>query len=327
MALDTLLQVGSFTADGANKRLAIRADYDRIETFNRTAAAQATADLGYHFTHQRGDTDGRGYFSKKLGTVANDPVTVGQIAANSGFIRLNTSENPLSARTALTASSNATAPVVSTASTGSLRSGDVVRMIITGQESLGGIDFQVTSVVTDTSFTIAYAMANSPGAAGTAGYWRKVKYDPIFYPRRRYIANITAATSAVVTFTVDHGLSVGQEVRMHVPAAYAMIEMDGLSATITAVTASTITLDVDSSAFTAFAFPLPAAVAFTPAIVVPFGEDTAEAIDNSADILADATENLSFIGVELVAGNDSPAGNSSDVIEWMAYKAFSVNNE
>jgi hypothetical protein len=154
-----------------------------------------------------------------------------------------------------------------------------------------------------------------------------VKYDPIFYPRRRFAANITQASSAVVTCTVDHGLTVGQEVRLQVPAAYGMVEMDGLQATITATTASTLTLDVDSSAFTAFAFPLPAAAPFSPALVIPVGMDTGVALSNSVDDLADATENQSIIGVDLIAGNSSPAGNTSDVIEWRAWKAFSVNNE
>jgi len=327
MAQGTLLQVGSFTADGSNKRIAIRSDFDYIEVFNRTAAAQATADLGYFFHFQRGDTDGRGYLETKLGTVANDPVTVGQIAADSGFFLLDTSANPVSASTVVDSATDATRPVVSTSSTAGLAVDDVVRMTLVGQESLGGIDFQIDEVNSDSDFRIKYVMANSPGAAATSGTWRKIKYDPIFYPRRRFIANITAASSAVVRCTVDHGLTVGQEVRMHVPAVYEMIEMDGLSGTITAVTANEFTLDIDSSAFTAFVFPLPADVPFTPALVVPYGIDTGVALSNSVDDLADATENQAIIGVDLIAGDDSPAGNNNDVIEWRAFKAFSVNNE
>lgn len=328
MSQGTLLQVGSFTADGENKRLAIRSDFDYIEVFNRTAAAQATADLGVKFTFQRGDTDGRGYLETKLGTVASDPLTVGQIAADSGFFLLDTSSNPVGAAVAVTATTDATTPTVSTGDTSGLKDGDVVRLVsVADVNSINGIDFQIDTIVANTSFDFAYAMANSPGTAGGAGFFRKVKYDPIFYPRRRFAANITQASSAVVTCTVDHGLTVGQEVRLQVPAAYGMVEMDGLQATITATTASTLTLDVDSSAFTAFAFPLPAAAPFSPALVIPVGMDTGVALSNSVDDLADATENQSIIGVDLIAGNSSPAGNTSDVIEWRAWKAFSVNNE
>jgi len=323
-----VIQQGRFTADGSNKRLVLRADVDWIEVYNETAIAQATADLGAKFYFQRGMTDGRGVVETKLGAVANDPMTIGQIAADSGFVLVDTSANPLSGATAITASSNATQPQVSTADTGDLADGDIVRLSsVTGAESLGGIDFQIDSVVADTTFDIAYAMANSPGAAGTAGFWRKVKYDPIFYPRRRFIADITSANPMVVTCTADHGLSVGQKVRLIVPGAYGMVEANQLQGTVTVAATNSLTLDLDSSAFTAFEFPLPADVPFSPALVVPLGMDTAVALSNSVDDLADETENLSVIGVDLVAGDSSPAGNSDDVIYWRAGKSFSVDNE
>lgn len=323
----TIIQQGKFTSTGANKILAIRSDVDWILVYNYTALAQAAADKGCKFYFQRGMTNGTGVVESKLGSVANDPMTINELAAGNGFTLLDTTLNPLSAATAITGGTNATQPVYSTANTGSLTTGSVVRLSsLTGQENLAGIDFQVDTVVANTSFRVAYAIATAPGAAATAGNWRQVKYDAIYYPRRRFIGNISAASPAVVTCTVDHGLTVGQEVRMVVPAAYGMTQMDGILATITAVTANTLTLDVDSSAFTAFQFPLPGVVPFSPALVVPVGENTAEALTQNVNILADATTNTAIIGVELAGGASKPAGENNDVIYWVAGKSFSVDN-
>lgn len=328
MADNTINLQGRFTSTGATQRLVVRSDVDWIEVRNETAIIQTTADLGAKFYFQRGMTAGRGEVETKLGTVVNDPMSAGQIAADAGFTLVDTSANPLSAAIAVTAGTDSTTPTFSTADTSDLASGDVVRLSsLTGQENLAGIDFQVSTVVSDTSFLVAYAIATTPGAASTAGNWRKVKYDPIFYPRRRFIANITAAGSAVVTCTADHGLTVGQEVRIIVPAEYGMTEMNALSGTITAQASNSLTIDVDSSAFTAFQFPLPGVVPFSPALVIPFGMDTAEALSAAVDDLADETENLAVIGVDLAAGTLSPAGQTSDVIYWRAGKSFSIDNQ
>jgi hypothetical protein len=84
---------------------------------------------------------------------------------------------------------------------------------------------------------------------------------------------------------------------------------------------------VDTTGFTAFAFPLTTAPGFTPAQVVPIGENTATALLLGADILGDATRNTAFFGIQLRAGTASPAGVDGDVIYWVAGKSFSVNNE
>jgi len=139
----------------------------------------------------------------------------------------------------------------------------------------------------------------------------------------RYISAITKAASAVVTMTVTHGFTVGQEVRLIVPAAYGMVEANNLQGMITAIDATynTITINIDSSSFTTFAFPLTGAAPFTPAIVVPVGEDVT--YPNSND---DATTNTGYMGLKLAGGAQSPAGSASDVIYWVAGKSFSVDN-
>ena len=342
---NTIIQQGRFTADGNNKVLQIRSDFDWIRVYNETALAQEAADLGYEFYYQRGMTAGRGVVWTKYGTDdPTYPITVGQIAANSGFTIINSTENVLGGAVTINTSgagSDAVRPVLLTGSTAGLSAGSIVRLTnVTGGVNLNGYDFAIDTVVANTSFRIAGALATAPGANTTGGKYRIVNYDPIYYPRHRYILNITKASSAVITLNVPSGYAVGQKVRIIVPsqrvagtAIWGMTEINNVLATITAVNdavgTQSITVNVDSSAFTAFTFPTAAqgANAFQRAMVVPVGMNTPYAISQSVDELSDATENLAFIGVKLVAGNSSPAGNDDDVIYWVAGKSFSVDNQ
>ena len=81
-----------------------------------------------------------------------------------------------------------------------------------------------------------------------------------------------------------------------------------------------------STAFTAFTFPASSSNAFTPATVVPMGEDTADALIQNVNILSDATVNTGYIGMTLAAGANSPAGLSGNLIYWVAGSSFSVTN-
>lgn len=331
---------GRFTSDGTAHTIQLPAGFDWVRVYNETALAQTASDLGAEFYFQRGMTNGRGVVYTKLGTVANDPLSIGQIAANAGFTEVDTSGNPLGASIATTAT-NATQPVYTTANTGSLATGSVVRVFNqTGQANLSGFDFAVDTVVANTSFTMAAALATAPGAAATAGQYRHISFDPQFYPRFRYIVNISQAANAVVTVSVPSGYHVGQEVRVLVPqdtvagtAIYGMTEIDGLLGTVTAVNdtvgTQTVTLDIDSSAFTAFTFPTAAqfATGHSRAMLVPVGEDTGYALAQSQDILSDATDNQGFRGVTLAAGTLSPAGQNNDVIYWVAGTSYSVDNQ
>jgi len=324
----TIIQQGRFTSDGTTTEIQVRSDIDWMEVLNYTIAdaAQTTA-IGVKYYWQRGMAVDTGIEYKKS-NAANAADLVDAMASG-GFTLLDTSESPLDSLNATTtAISTAAIPVVSNSGTNGLVAGDVVRIInTTSAQQLGGFDFTVGhNTLSSGTFSLDY-MAQL-ALAGTTGSWRKIKFQPQFYPRHRTITKMTAATSMVVTMSVTHGFTVGQAVRFIVPAGYGMVEADSLIGNITAIdttltTGNSITVDIDSSAFTAFAFPVNADVPFTPALVIPVGE-TADA--TSANLLDDATDNVSFIGMELAAGTNSPAGANSDVIYWRAGKSFSVSN-
>jgi hypothetical protein len=301
---------GKFTSTGANKILNIRSDVDWINVYNYTAAAQAAADLGFQYYFQRGMAQGRGIIYAKLGAVANDPITVGEIGATLGFYLIDTSVNVPGASVALTSVSAGATPVVATGNTAGLADGDIVRLYnVTGGLQLNGLDFTIDTINANVSFELAYMVQIVLTGAGT---FRKIPYNPIYYPRARYISSITQAAQAVVKLTVTHGYKVGQVVRFIVPSvagsavSYGMTEMNNLQGTILAIDLvnNTITVDIDSSGFTAFAFPTTALAAsgFTPAQVVPIGQNTAESLDAGVDILTDATVNEALVGIQLIAG-------------------------
>lgn len=320
----SIIQSGSFTSDGNVKLLDIRSDLDLMEVFNFTQmATQQTPGRGVKFNWQRGFADGTALEVTK----ADGADTLqGEVITSGGFTLLDTSvQTPGALITDVTAVSGTTPPVVTTTGSHGLSAGDVVRMIdVNGAQQLGGFEFTVgNSTLTATTFSLDF-MATI--VAGTTGSFRKIPFQPQFFPRKRQITAITQATSAVITMSVVHGFTAGQAVRLKVSSAYGMVEIDNLVGNITAVnsTTNTITVDVNSSAFTAFSFPLSAGVPFVVAEVVPIGQTANGTFANTLD---DATDNVSFIGMELGAGIDGPAGSSGDEIFWAAGKSFSVLTE
>jgi hypothetical protein len=326
---------GRFTSNGQSFIVVLPSGVDWMWVKNQTVSYAAGAGFGAEFYWQLGMTQGRGTVYTKTG--ATNALAVAQIGANLGFYLIDNTVNlpgPLLALTGITAGNP---PVVNTVNTASLNNGDVVRIFNTvGARQLGGLDFTIGALSSGVSFTLAYMAAIASANPG-AGTFRRIPYQPYFYPSTRYITKISQATQAIVTLSVSHTFTVGQVVRLIVPTvtalAYGMTELNGLQVTIVAINQAdvdgvlnTITIDIDTTGFTAFAFPLTTDPGFTPAQVVPMGEDTAEALFLGKDILGDSTINEGFFGLQLQAGDISPAGNLNDVIYWVAGKSFSVDN-
>jgi len=313
---------GRFIADGNAADIIVRGDIDWMTVINATVTLAGGAGSAVRFEWFRGLGDGIGIVYNKL--AADDSVTQEITAAGAGFTLIDSSGPELGAILASTQIQAGPPPVVLSANTGGLVNGDIVRIVSsTNAEQLGGVDFQIGAVNPNVSFTLAY-MPAIVATGVVAGSYYPVRFDPIYYPRRRFIASITQANPAVITTTVDHGFTVGQQVRLQVPADFDMVEIDGLTATVTAVTANTITTDINSAAFAAFAWPLTGDVPFTHAQVLPVGEVSGTA---GAIPLSGATRNTGEIFMRLAAGVNSPAGAANDVIYWKAGRYFSIDNE
>src|SRR5258708_20909024 len=112
-------------------------------------------------------------------------------------------------------------------------------------------------------------LANVAGnglAAATAGNTRRVSANEAVDPQYMYITNISQAIQAVVSTSVDPSryYVVGNKIHLSVPSSFVMTQANQLTGTILAVNsvsatgnigAYNLTVDIDSSAFTAFTFP------------------------------------------------------------------------
>lgn len=328
---NNIIAQGSFTSDGTSKLLQLRQGVDWMFVRNRSIATSAqTTAVGCEYWWQVGYPDNAktSYFKSNAANAAN----LIQYLTTGGFTYVDSTLNlvgPLNAT--ITAVSNAAIPVVSNSGTNGLAAGDVVRIIdVTGAQQLGGIDFTVGyNTLTTGTFSLDYAPQI---VAGTTGSWRKVNFNSMFYPRARVITKITQATQAVVTFSVTHGYQVGQKITFSIPSGYGMTELNGLTGTVVAVdttttTGNSVTVDINTSAFTAFAWPLTAAGPFGRALAAPAGENTAVALQNGLSSLDDAYVNTGYIGMLLAGGANNPGGANGNVIDWIAGTSFSVNNE
>jgi len=322
MAYDTIVQQGRFTADGNNKTISIRSDVDKIVIENYTEMAATNNGHGYRYTWNKG------MGSNVIAEYHPAADHTAAVDIKSGCISVFDSSNiELGSKVAITAGTDVTQPVYSTGDTTDLSAGSIVRLVSTSHDSLNGLDFSITSVVANTSFTLANALANAIGRVAGTGHYRLVAKTldeyKMMYPSNRVIANISKASSAVVTTLVDHGYAVGMKVKFKVPSVNGMVELDGISGDITAVTDSTFTVNVDTSGMTTFAFPQYGDVPCDYAVVVPVGDDKTSSGYNAPG----AFTNDGKIGVTLTAGTIAPAGSNNDVIYWTAYKSFEVDND
>lgn len=317
---------GSFVSDGTAKQISLPSGYDEIDLLNITdigSTASATPVMKARGTSTM--PSGYGYVSLKTNAAATIALESGITANGFTFVSDSGSQTPEGAL-AVTSATNAAPPVLSMAATTNISQGDIVRYYgASGQYNISGMDFTVGTVVANTSIELAYMGA--PGAAGTGGSVRRLPFNPRFYPRNRYITAITKASSAVITLSVTHGFTVGQAVRIIVPQEFGMTQLNGQLATITAINTSTntITINVDSSGFTTFAFPTSAqaAAGINFAQVVPVGEaaTTSAGVVNPANLLDDATRNDSFRGV--IVGTS--VQTSGKTYQWFARKGVTLS--
>lgn len=319
---------GTFTSDGTAVNISIPSGYTEIELTNLTdfgsAAANTNVMKAYGYA---ANPDGYGLFIPKTSGAATLGTQTMVTSNGFSFLADNGIQTPGASLTISTGISQATQAVVTTTATTGLANGDVVRVFnSTGMLQIGGMDFTISNLSAGTSYRLAYLDSSGFAAAATAGNVRRIPYSPRFYPRNRFITKVTSSgTSSIITLSVDHTFSAGQIVKFIVPSAFGMTELDGLQGTITATGASdgvvtnTITVDIDSSAFTTFAFPT-SAVAATGvnfAQVVPVGEAATEAY---ANLLDDAFENQSITGVTI---GTSMQTSGSEYL-WVARKAQAI---
>lgn len=244
---------GSFVSDGAAEIIGPLAYLPRrVFMLNKTQFDDGAANPGvvkraWGFST---DENGTAYIVKNTDGLATDS---SDIITSGGFSFITRDTPQFGASQTGTAVSQANPAVVTIVGHG-YQTGDVVLLTqTTGMLQIAGIPYTITVTGANT-FTIP---VDSSGfaAAATSVTAKQVLYPEIWIPFAVQITNITQAASAVITTAMDHGFVVGQVVTIQLPELFGMVEIDGLQANVTAITANTITVDINSTGFTAFAYP------------------------------------------------------------------------
>ena len=334
----TILTGYSFTSTGVGVKINLPSSADYFVTTNITQMPLAP-NPGVVI---RGE-----WYGSKFGvgaTAANDGIrwkktnstnallidTFATSTASNGFTYITTSPyveaQAANAITAITAAS----PAVVT-QTNTYSEGDFVRLYsTTGMLQIGGMVFQISSV-SGSGYTLTGLRAAGFAAAATAGFTRRVSKNAAVDPEFLYITEITKATQAVVRTSVDPTpyYVVGNKIHFSVPASFGMKEINQLTGTIVAVSAAnyTVTVDIDSTAFTTFAFPTSASSPTSAlfATYAPAGSATTfnpnTLVQTGYEFQKTPFHTGQFTPYMFLAGGaQSPAGASGDVINWMAYK-------
>jgi hypothetical protein len=350
------------TANATIIQIPSNADWVSVKNYTQSGTAgtsgayfngTANAYVGMEFYWQRGMATGTGivrYYGNAGQAINGDTLVSG------GFTLYDPSgqsvgAQPLtSAPVAVSAVTNATRPVVTHTADTTVQVGSIVRLNSTAQSDVNGVDMVVGAVGSSTSFTLLFAgnaLATAPGAIGGAGYYTVVNFDPLYYPRRRFISKITQATNAQVSTTVAHQYVPGQAVRFNIPAVSGMTQLNPTSANnylyatvLTVVDSYNFTINVNTSAFTAFTWPTIAQMPASFPEVTPLGEDTATALlsatsqvpvdylgnpifNANSGILSDSTVNTGYLGMILGNGGNgtvltTPILGPSGSIAWSA---------
>lgn len=346
---------GYYTSNATSQNIAL-SDEPTFFTVTDTTLWGANSDGSYTAAANVNSSWNQALAAGAYLQIGQAAVTVGDASlyatqgSSGGFTFVDSTNPPTFTKEALTAINDSTF-VVSTSAT-NINVGDTVRLInVAGMQQFSGPTlYGVTAVSSGTSITLGYAAsAKTAGmqsvSAGTTGYLQKV-YAGQFYPNALPVLYVTQAAQAVVYFARPNPYTPGELVDFSIPTAYGMTQLSNLTgaagsgalssnpsgaARVLSVTnsstVSSITIDVNTTGFTAFTYPATASFALggSPAFCTPAGSGVVP-YNGSATIpqsppgtnLQDAFDNLNQYYMNLGA---NVVGASASVMYWQAWKS------
>jgi hypothetical protein len=345
----TIITGNSYVSNGGNQYIPLpsAADLFTVENITQIGGAGTVCIGGSWYGALFGAgasalNDGIRYRIAGSNAVLKDKFSTA--TASNGFTYVTNLPNvEAQAANAITAITNANPAVVSQTNTYS--NGDILRLYgTTGMLQIQGMDFQISSVSGSgyTLLGLPATASNGFAAAATAGFTRRTGNTLLaplaVNPEMMYITNISQATQAVISTSVDPALyyAVGMEVYLSVPSSFGMTQINKLTATILAIDAVAatanigaynITVNINSSAFTAFAFPASTLSPTTPlfATFSPAGASTQyNPVTNTFtgyNFTLQPFQTANFTPGIIIGGGAASAGGANlDVINWTAYK-------
>jgi hypothetical protein len=285
---------------------------------------------------------------KQNGTVAATlaPLNNGVLPQN-GFSIFNAANQAKGPNITINSFVPGTTTVFTTGSAHGFQVGDNVRIgSLTSAPQLGGLVMTVTAVGSSTTFTTLLNSSNAVTSTGTVFKVGNANMPPpsLYYPEWRAIAAVTLANPMVVTTLVRQNYQIGDVVRFNIPTAFGMQQVNsgtnGLPVQFTvravnnAIGTQTVTLEADSTSYTAFAWPSSTSYPLGIPTMIPQGEGNTNNLTGIApfplpyanqNILGFATQNQGQNGILIGAGDGTNAvttggiiGSTVDVWEWRA---------
>lgn len=334
----TIITGDTFLSTGAGKKIPLPSSADYMRVVNMTQLPLAPATGVVVISEWFGPRFGAGAtaandgirYKKTNSTNAMNIDTFATATASNGFTYVTVAPVvEAQAANAITAITAASPGVVTQTNTYS--DGDIVQLYsTTGMLQLGGMNFQISSS-SGSGYTLIGLRAAGFATPATAGFTRRISKYAAVDPQFLYVTEITQATQAVVRTSVDptQYYVVGMKIHFSVPYSYGMYQMNQLTGTIVAVSAAnyTLTVDIDSSAFSTFAFPASTTSPTSPlfATISPAGASTqfnpVTNVQTGYDFQYQSFRSGEFVPfIYLAGGAQSPGGASGDQINWSAHK-------
>lgn len=327
----TIIAKSYFVSDGGGKKINVPSSADYVEVFNQTKAAASNPNAAVKSWWFNPNTFGPNSASAPYGfKITKTTADLTEPYASGGITYVQTWPNVEAQNSAaITVITNAD-PAVVTQNSHGYSNGDILQLYnTTGQLQISGMNFEISSVSAN-NYTLL-GLDASGFSAGSGGYTRRISNAYAVEPQFLYVTKISQASQAVVRCSVDPSLYyvVGMKVHFSIPYSFGMTQMNGLTGKIVAISSAayTMTVDIDSSAFSAFAFPAsslsPTAALF--ATVAPAGASTQfDPINNvqtGYNFQYQPFRTGQFIPyIYLAGGATNPGGAASDIINVLVYK-------
>ncbi|HET9824016.1 MAG TPA: hypothetical protein VFP87_01715 [Chitinophagaceae bacterium] len=304
------------------------ADYIRV--INITQRNLSTSTAGNQFEFYPGIDPQNSSFERFRN---NSTTSLEKYNTTGGFVYNEKYPDPEAAvtGTTITQANGAVASATNTYSNGD-------RVIIynaVGMEQISGMVFTISSV-SGSQFTLTGLDSSGFAFPATSFFVRRIAPANRVEPRFFYVTKVSQATQAVVTLSEAHDYVVGMKVEFTVPGSFGMIQLNNfyqvqnLPATIVAVGTYTITVNIDTTAYTTFAFPASSGSPTTQlfATVAPAGAATQVTGTFPNQVVTGYNfqyqpfrSGLFTPYVVLPVGADSPGGQANDVLLVQMWKA------
>lgn len=306
-------------------------DYFKIVNLTQMATTQATGRCVAGEWYGGGlfaDNDGLRW-KKANGTSAISIDNFSTSTASNGFTFVRSFPQPEAAVVG-TAITNANPAVVSMTNT--YNEGDTVVLYnTTGMLQIAGQSFTISSV-SGSGFTLLGLDASGFANAATAVTARRISPVMPVEPRFLYVTKISQAAQAVVTVSQAHNYVVGQKVIFQIPNGMGMQQLNNINQrvppVITAVTAYTFTINVNTTGYSAFAYPASSASPTAPLFATV--SSAGQSVQFNPVTGVQTGYNFQYVPfhtglfipyMSVSAGANSPGGSAGDVLAWQCYKA------